>query len=561
MFLRDFKASDTKPFARWFQLSHLFSLLLLCASGFHVSAQVIFFDGFGDADLNNNGIPLEPDDVDVAGIGVTQYSPPEFPGSTVNIVTTVEDASDTGLRWLSSRGFTSSGDPRADIKIVDDSSGVFPETPDVPALNTGLALSWNSRGRGSSATAFFDRKVELGPLVGDWVKVGFDFRTWLSSPNQNTFTPAEIAELRFGLFEDTDNQLGMSNSFAGPPDPITGIPAAAVWGQEHGQFRGDLDGPGANGDHGWYTRIELGDPSTPFAPDPGGLGARINEELNEPLGAGDTSTPRFLEGADNDLVARPSVPDFVSLDSTQPYRPEFALERATEVMPGDTIRAIYDVTNLVTGESWSLSGQESLMMDDGSGNLVPDGISSDSWDYFGIRNTGSDDFDFLLDNFTLEAFGGGPAVTLDLNGDDSVDCADVDSLVAEIASIGTDVFFDLDGNGTIDRGDLDLWLSEAGDLLVGGAFLPGDGDLNGFVDIADFNVWISNRFTSTPAWCSGDFNADGAVDISDFNIWNEYKFTSSTDIVAVPEPSTATLLALAAIFFAALQTRRASEWA
>ena len=129
----------------------------------------------------------------------------------------------------------------------------------------------------------------------------------------------------------------------------------------------------------------------------------------------------------------------------------------------------------------------------------------------------------------------------DFDGNGSYECADVDSLVAEIAAGTNDIAFDLTGDGIVDTADLDQWLVEAGaaELASGNPFLPGDANLDGFVDNSDFNVWNNNKFTQTAAWCAGDFDADGSVDGSDFNIWNNNKFTSSGDLAAVPEPTLA----------------------
>ena len=334
----------------------------------------------------------------------------------------------------------------------------------------------------------------------------------------------------------------------------SGIPTAAVWGQEPGHFRGDSIGLGAGaiGDAGWYANIDLGDPNSQFGPLPGGPDARIREETNIAQVAGDTSSIKFLEGPDDDFVARPDSdnPDFVSLDSSQPYRLELTLERATDVSDGDTIMATFDVTHLVTGETWSFGGQEPITRDDGMGNQIPDGISSDAWDYFALRNTGADDFDFLIDNFSLEIFGSNEnmGASVDFNNDGSIDCTDVDGLVASIAAGDNNATYDLDGNGVVNGDDLSQWLVDAGNESMGAPFLLGDANIDGVVDVSDFNSWNAAKFTSTPAWCSGDFNADGVVDVSDFNAWNANKFTSSTDsAAAVPEPSTAVLTMLCGI--------------
>ena len=103
----------------------------------------------------------------------------------------------------------------------------------------------------------------------------------------------------------------------------------------------------------------------------------------------------------------------------------------------------------------------------------------------------------------------------------------------------------------MDQADLDAWLAEAGDINIGPgqSFLVGDANLDGSVDVSDFNIWNENSFTSGSNWCEGDFNADGVYDVSDFNIWNGNAFTSSDHggVSAVPEPSSAALLLIAAL--------------
>ena len=82
----------------------------------------------------------------------------------------------------------------------------------------------------------------------------------------------------------------------------------------------------------------------------------------------------------------------------------------------------------------------------------------------------------------------------------------------------------------------------------GNPYLPGDANLDGSVDGQDFIEWNANKFTDTHAWCAGNFNADESVDGQDFIIWNANKFTSADGVAAVPEPSTAWLLALGGLW-------------
>ena len=156
-----------------------------------------------------------------------------------------------------------------------------------------------------------------------------------------------------------------------------------------------------------------------------------------------------------------------------------------------------------------------------------------------------------IQTITLGDGGAITSVTLDLalgdfTGEGEYACADIDQLVAAIASGSNLETFDLTGDGIVDNDDLDAWLATAGalDNLSGNSFLPGDANLDGFVDASDFNAWNSNKFSHSAGWCGGDFNADGVTDASDFNLWNSNKFTSSNDLVAVPEPGGMLLLLL-----------------
>jgi hypothetical protein len=78
---------------------------------------------------------------------------------------------------------------------------------------------------------------------------------------------------------------------------------------------------------------------------------------------------------------------------------------------------------------------------------------------------------------------------------------------------------------------------------------PQAGDFNsdGFVNSADFNLWTSEFGRTTGASRShGDANGDQDVDGADFLTWQR-QFGAGTPATAVPEPTTASLLGLAAI--------------
>ncbi len=477
-------------------------------------ALVKVFDGFGDADLDNNGIPLEPADVDVSSSGdgtVGPYvalgnggSPLVYPMDTmVDEVTAVENASDTGIRWYSIGGWTSgtTPDPRAAVGILSDAAGALPEAnpsigynhsmADSPgtryseAIDDGLALAFDSKGRGNAAAGFFNNRVELGPEVGDEVRVNFDFRLWFSASAINTNTgineiPA-IGEIRFGMYQDTDNQLGQTNAVAAVDS------TSAVWGQENGNFRGDAGSVGASGDHGWFVRLPIDDSqNSSFDQLPAESIGRINEETNE----GSASDLRILNGS-TDFVAAAPV-GFPFMDVNKVYNLSLSLKRyddpATEGSQGDTIFATVTVTERSSGTQWSFSGFDPVT---NPTTLLPDGISSDSWDYFVMSTAGqstSDDFDWLIDNFTVEAFGSN---------------------------------------------------------AVG---LPGDYNNDGFVNAADYTVWRNHLGDSDET--SLNNNGDGGdVGPSDYTFWKQHFGDSNPGAGggglgsnAVPEPGTLVML-------------------
>lgn len=151
----------------------------------------------------------------------------------------------------------------------------------------------------------------------------------------------------------------------------------------------------------------------------------------------------------------------------------------------------------------------------------------------------------------------------DFNDDSLWNCADIDALVAAIATGSTNLDFDMNNDGLVTLDDITAagsgWLAVGGannmDETGGNPFLIGDANLDGTVDGDDFSAWSANKFSATAAWCAGDFNADGSIDGRDLLLWNAYKFQSSDAQAAVPEPSCG-LLWLLAIVVAGASYRR-----
>jgi hypothetical protein len=438
-------------------------------------AVVKIFDGFGDADLDNDGVIAEPNDSDISGGGdgdVEPYVPLEdtltgepggspvvFPaGTIVNEVTAAENASDVGIKWFSIGEWTTATpkDPRAAVHVIDDTAAALPETnPTIgfyhatrgatsysEAIDDGLALAVENKGRTNPAAGFFGESIELGDEVGDEVKVSFDFRIWYSAPNINStgldgngnHVPV-IGEFRFGLYQDTDNQLGTVSQKAGP-NASPSINDPRVWGEDHGFFRGDNDfneNPpvGSVDDHGFFVRVPIDDPFTTLFNQTWLSIARINEETNEGFNG---TNPQIMNGTGDfvaDIEDNPGANPFPGngLDIDQVYNFSLSLTRhndpATEGDAGDAIFAQFTITERSTGTQWTFGSFDSVGIPGGGD---PDGgFESDSWDYFAMQTAGvstSDDFDWLIDNFKVEVFGSNAGLDGDYNGDGMVDAAD-----------------------------------------------------------------------------------------------------------------------------------------
>jgi hypothetical protein len=153
--------------------------------------------------------------------------------------------------------------------------------------------------------------------------------------------------------------------------------------------------------------------------------ARINEETNE----GSGSDRRIMNGA-TDFVAEPD-PSFPFMDIDKVYNLSLSLKRFddpdTEGTAGDTIFATVTVIDRATGQQFSFGDYDAVGI---MGGGDPDGgFESDSWDYFVMTTGGesvSDDFDWLIDNFTVEVIGSNEpgGVSGDYNSDGRVDAAD-----------------------------------------------------------------------------------------------------------------------------------------
>ena len=123
------------------------------------------------------------------------------------------------------------------------------------------------------------------------------------------------------------------------------------------------------------------------------------------------------------------------------------------------------------------------------------------------------DSDFFVENFLVTSVIG------DFNNDGVVNVDDIDFYSGNIgltaADAGFDPQLDLDGNGTIELADLDFHVSNLVETSNGGVgtFL-GDANLDGTVDVlSDAFALVGNLGNASTSWSQGDFNADGIINV------------------------------------------------
>ena len=154
----------------------------------------------------------------------------------------------------------------------------------------------------------------------------------------------------------------------------------------------------------------------------------------------------------------------------------------------------------------------------------------------------------------------GPVVDVDFDDNGSVDTADIDALVAEIAAGTNDADFDLTGDMLVNDSDLALWLADGATANgFAGPYLSGDADLDGSVNSADLNRLGISWQSATAAWSRGDFSADGFVDAGDLNLL-AIRWQQSTPLAAegnaVPEPGALSMVILVILLACGAKRRR-----
>jgi hypothetical protein len=405
-------------------------------------AVVKIFDGFGDADRNNDGA-ITAYDTDLNDSGTFNDftgTPPSATGPDSGLanrgiteVTAAQDANDVGIVWSGIRSFdTANNLVKSKLRIINDNVATGVETSS-DIFNHGLALGVESRGTGSTFMGRFGQSIALGSAAGNKVVVSFDWRHWREANDNVSNTPGTNNEFRWGLYQDTDGELGQTAAYGS--GFVSSPPGATVmWGRDDGNWFGSQ--PGAEGDKGINVGTTWG--SAPFSTD-----ARIRWEYNLANINGTTNNGRILEGngvsnspgagGDTGTIASPPGNGtggvITDLTGPTPYAPHKMKMEIVRLANG-----LVEVASFV--DNVEILRDAIKTTDTGYNVLQPIPFS---YDYVAFRN-GDSDWDYVIDNFMVETFAG---VNGDYNNNGGVDAGDYvawrkgGTLANEVADPGT----------------------------------------------------------------------------------------------------------------------------
>ncbi len=149
----------------------------------------------------------------------------------------------------------------------------------------------------------------------------------------------------------------------------------------------------------------------------------------------------------------------------------------------------------------------------------------------------------------VRAFGG-IVIVGDFNGNGMLDVGDIDILTAESASGENRPLYDLTGDGLVNESDVNTWAKskEIGYTWIGDANFDGQFNTSDFVQVLGIGKY--EQPGAAAVWSEGDWNGDGVFGTGDLVAAlsdGGYELGPRTDVAAVPEPSSWTLILLAAL--------------
>jgi hypothetical protein len=374
-------------------------------------------DGFGDADRNNDGaVTFYDTDVNDSG---TWNDPVEdvmdLPTGFVE-VTAAQNPSDVGIVWSGIRSFdTMANIAKSRLRIINDTVATGSETADI-LHNDGLALGVESRGGGSSFIGRFAQPVELGPETGDKIVVSVDFRTWSQSANPTD--PPPFGELRWGLFQDTDDEFGSTGPF-GDGWFATGSGATVEWGKDDGKWFNNE--PGAEGDKGIHAGLTYGELASPSE-------SRIRWEYSVAGINGTTNNGRIMEGNGvSDTPGEGGDTGTIATGEGEADGPGAIISDQSVFAPRklslEIVRLADGLIEVASFVDNVEALRDAITMDDTGFNVI--GPPPFTYDYVAFRNA-QGDWDYVIDNFMVEVIGSNEPGDLlgDYNENGAVDAAD-----------------------------------------------------------------------------------------------------------------------------------------
>ncbi len=371
---------------------------------------------------------------------------------------TVADPLD--INWFSANGQTTPTTPgelprnKPELTIMDD-------TPTSGAgLDSGNAMFVEAVGIGSEYVGIFPETISLGSNVGDKLELSFDWRVWASGDGSPTTATAPdsfpfAGELRFGLYEDTDNEL---DRIGGGDNP---------WGNDDGLFDGD-EVPYGNAGDDVGVMCRLGLTMSPNS----AVGDSLLQNIRIAQEGG--TEGRVLGGNDMDFVAQPTDADEDGIADTWPlisttdkYTVKLILERVDVVnADGDNIfytMELYDSNGTLLE---SFGDTDALDEDPYAYHNAP---QVDGFDYLILANT-TGNYDSVIDNVKIELISGAIVIP-----------------------------GDLDGDGFVGLDDLDIILTRWNTTVPAGELLQGDPSGDGFVGLDDLDIVLNNWNSGTPS--------------------------------------------------------------
>lgn len=149
----------------------------------------------------------------------------------------------------------------------------------------------------------------------------------------------------------------------------------------------------------------------------------------------------------------------------------------------------------------------------------------------------------------------------DFDADGVLAASDIDLLSQAIREGAGDLRFDLNGDGTVDLQDHRFWVNDqnSANTFFGDSNLDGEFNSSDLVTVFEAGEY-EDDVSSNSSWTTGDWDGNGDFDSSDLVVAFQhggYELGPRSEVASVPEPSSASMLAL--VFVALLRRRSDSR--